>query len=47
MSPPEFRLTEVEHVLYVLIVLLGGALLSWVVLDYLALIETVAENAPW
>ncbi|WP_158599351.1 hypothetical protein [Halobellus sp. Atlit-38R] len=47
MRPSPFRAKEVEYLCYVLLVLLGGALLLWFALDYVQLIETVAENAPW
>ncbi|WP_256289159.1 hypothetical protein [Halobellus inordinatus] len=46
MRPSPFRAKEVEYLLYVLLVLLGGALLLWFALDYFQLIETVAENTP-
>jgi len=41
------RAKQIEHLLYLLLVLAGGALLLWFVFDYFALIEAVTEHAPW
>ena len=41
------RARGIEYLLYLLLVLAGGALLLWVVLDYFALVQGIAEHAPW
>ncbi|MFD1685668.1 hypothetical protein [Halobellus litoreus] len=41
------RAKGIEYFLYLALVLAGGALLLWLVLDYFSLIEAVVRNAPW